>query len=432
MRLMPPSARQPGLAEQRHSSRASPALQALTECDPALATLALWCRHRDTDTVDMAETQGSKIGYGAGFAALPLHQQIGVAGHHILHVALQHSARMGAMAERLGADFAPDLWQMACDAIVNEAILCAGHALPRPVLRLSGLLATMGQEGPPESVLSQWDAERLYHQLQRAEGRGRDGAGGSVRDHAQGQGFRPDLSPECGDEAQAGGTEGLDAGDWQAHLARAMAAGRAAGVGVGALGAPLGDLPQPRMPWEVILRRLVLNATLPRWAPNPSRPSPRWLAQAAQALEAGDTLPPWQPRQSAPVHQPRLVVALDCSGSIAPVTLRLFLAEITGIVRRMRVDLRLIVFDESIRSEMALEATRVRQVLADLELPQGGGTDFRPVLARGAGLRPAALIVLSDMDGPMGLVPKGLSVIWACPLAQPPRPAFGQVLSLAR
>lgn len=420
------------MAEHRHSARASPALQALTECDPALATLALWCRHRDSDAVDIAETQGCKIRYGAGFATLPLHQQIGVAGHHILHVALQHSARMVAMAERLGADFAPDLWQIACDAIVNEAILRAGHALPRPVLRLSGLLAEMGQEWSSESLLSQWDAERLYHQLARAGGRGRDGTGGSVRDHARGQGFCPDLSPERGDEAQAGETDGPDAGDWQAHLARAMAAGRVAGKGVGALGAPLGDLPHPRTPWEVILRRLVMAATLPRRAPNPQRPSPRWLAQAEQAIGAGDALPPWQPRQSAPVHQPRLVVALDCSGSIAPATLRLFLAEIAGIVRRMRADLRLIVFDESIRSEMVLEVTRVRQMLAELELPQGGGTDFRPVLARAAGLRPAALIILSDMDGPTGRAPRGLRVIWACPLAQPPRPAFGHVLSLAR
>ncbi len=421
------------MAEPRHSTRASPALQALTECDPALATLALWCRHRDAETTAPAETRGSEIRYGPGFAVLPLHQKIGVAGHHILHVALQHSSRMQAMSERLGADFAPDLWQMGSDAIVNEVILCAGHALPRPALTLSRLLQALGQEAAPEAALSAWDVERLYHQLQRSEGSGgRSGRAGVARQYAQEQGLVPDLVPESGDEAQAGNPEGFDTGDWQAHMARAMAAGRAAGLGLGALGAALGDLPRPRVPWEIILRRLLLQATLPRPTASPARPSARWLAQAGAALEARVPLPPWQPRHTAPLAQPRLVVGLDCSGSVTPVMSRLFLAEIAGLARRMRAEVRLLVFDESIRSEMTLAPERARAVLSTLALPEGGGTDFRPVLARAADLAPSALIVLSDLDGPFGPAPRGFRTIWASPAHDPARPPFGHVLSLAR
>ncbi|TVR44602.1 MAG: hypothetical protein EA386_13945 [Rhodobacteraceae bacterium] len=149
-------------------------------------------------------------------------------------------------------------------------------------------------------------------------------------------------------------------------------------------------------------------------------------------MRMGAELPPWQPRQTAPVQQPRLVVALDSSGSIPPATLRLFLAEITGIVRRMSAELRLIVFDEDIRSETSLNSATIRRTLADLALPEGGGTDFRPVMARAAQLRPAALVLLSDMEGPMGKAMPGLRVIWACPAAEPPRAPFGHVLSLAR
>ncbi|TVS02269.1 MAG: hypothetical protein EA407_10200 [Rhodobacteraceae bacterium] len=433
MQNMPPSARQRALADQRHSTRASPALQALTECDPALATLSLWCHHRDSKTTTLAETQGSEIRYGADFAALPLHLQIGVSGHHILHVALQHSRRMEAMAERLGPDFEPDLWQMACDAIVNEAVLRAGHALPRPALTLSGLLGALGQPAPPEQVLAAWDSERLYHQLQRCEssgGRGR--RPGAVREHAHGQGFAPDLSPEQGDTEQAGAPDGFDTGDWQAHMARAMAAGRTAGVGLGALGASLGDLPKPQVPWELILRRLLLQAALPRPTANPARPSARWMAQAGAAQAAAESLPPWQPRQCAPVAQPRLVVALDCSGSIAPVTLRLFMAEIIGITRRMQAELRLLIFDEGIRDEMVLSSDRARAALETLTLPEGGGTDFRPVIARAAELTPSALVVLSDLDGPFGPTPRRLKTIWASPAPEPPSPPFGHILSLAR
>lgn len=433
MRPIWPSARRRGLAEPRHSARASPALQALTECDPALATLALWCRHRDSAEVELAETRGTEILYGAGFEALPLHQQIGVAGHHILHVALQHSARMAAMATRLGPDFSPEYWQIACDAIVNETILRAGHALPRPVLRLSGLMRTIGAPDDSDGLLSQWDAEQLYHKVLRVGGAGGgEGARSAVLAYAEAQRFRPDLVPGQSEGEEAEGNTRLDAADWRGHLTRAMAAGRAAGVGLGALGAPLGDLPRPQVPWELVLRRLALNATLPRHAPNPGRPARRWLAQAGHAMRMGAELPPWQPRQTAPVQQPRLVVALDSSGSIPPATLRLFLAEITGIVRRMSAELRLIVFDEDIRSETSLNSATIRRTLADLALPEGGGTDFRPVMARAAQLRPAALVLLSDMEGPMGKAMPGLRVIWACPAAEPPRAPFGHVLSLAR
>ncbi len=417
------------MAEPRHSARASPALQALTECDPALAALSLWCRHRDSDAVALVTTQGSEIRYGPDFVALPLHHQIGLAGHHILHVALQHSARMRAMAERMGPDFNSELWQIACDAIVNETILQAGHALPPPALRLSGLVAATGGTGEGAGLLSDWDAERLYHQVQRGGSGGTDRAGRAARDYAQAQSFRPDLSP--GQDSGAEDAE-LEAADWRGHVSRAMAAGRAAGVGLGALGAPLGDLPRPTVPWEMVLRRLLLNATLPRHAPNPARPSRRWVAQAGHALQEGAPLPAWDARQFAPAHQPRLVLGLDCSGSIPEPMLRMFLAEITGIVRRMQTELRLIVFDEAIRNEMVLEAWRIRQVLGELSLPQGGGTDFRPVLARAAALRPAAFVCLSDMQGPMGTALPRLRVIWACPAAEPPRAPFGQVLSLAR
>ncbi len=77
----------------RHSVRAGSALRALTETDPALAALSLWCDHRD-GAGTVARSSGTTITYGPGFEALPPHEQIGVAAHHVLHVALRHGARM--------------------------------------------------------------------------------------------------------------------------------------------------------------------------------------------------------------------------------------------------------------------------------------------------------------------------------------------------
>ena len=83
-----------------HSARARRALAQLQEVDPALGVLALWCTHRDTDAPTF--TEGETIYYGPGFESLPAHEQVGVAAHHVLHVALRHSARSEALAQRLG------------------------------------------------------------------------------------------------------------------------------------------------------------------------------------------------------------------------------------------------------------------------------------------------------------------------------------------
>ncbi len=413
-----------------HSARATAALQALTEADPALAALALWCTHRDVPgTADgpPATTTGAMIGYAPAFAALPAHEQVGLAGHHVLHVALQHSDRMAAMAARLGDAFAPELWQIAADAIVNEAVLQAGHALPRPALRLRDLLDRLGV--PPGAGLAEWDCERLYRRLTDSP----DGAG-RARAQAEAAEHRPDLQPGTDGAQDAAGDAGGGAGqaEWRAHLARAMAAGRAAGVGLGALGHRLADLPTPAVPWERVLRRLLARATLARPAAAPLRPARGWLAAAAHAQAAGQAPPPFQPRMRWQADAARIVIAVDASGSVGDDTLALLSAEALGIARRMAAALHLLAFDTAIRVDTALDPATARATLAGLALPRDGGTDFQPVIARAAELAPSALVILSDMDGPAGTARPRFPVIWAAPQPDPPAAAFGHVLSLAR
>jgi predicted metal-dependent peptidase len=407
-----------------HSTRATRALQSLTEADPALAALSLWCQHRDVaDLAVAAETAGTEIRYGPAFADLPLHEQTGLAGHHILHVALQHSDRMAAMAGRMGDSFAPDLWQIASDAIVNEVILASGHALPRPALTLAKLLSAMGESGG----LSEWDCERLYRRMADSP----DGAG-RARAQADRDGQQPDLQPGGGQGGANGDQAGGGAGqaEWRAHLARAMASGAAAGFGLGVLGRRLADLPSPRIPWEVVLRRLLARATLYRPTPAPLRPARSWLAGAGRALQQGAALPPFQPRMRWQGDGPRLVLGLDCSASVGDDSLALLLAEVQAIIARVQGALHFLSFDEALHHDMALDPATARATLAALELPQGGGTDFRPVMARAAELAPSVLVILSDMDGPMGPPPR-FPVIWAAPQPDPPRAPFGHVLSLA-
>lgn len=410
-----------------HSARAGAALRALAEADPALAALSLWCRHRDHD--GPTETAGVEIRYGPGFGALPQHEQVGVAGHHILHVALQHSARMADLAARLGEGFAADLWGIAADSIVNEALLEAGHALPRPALTLTGLLAAaLGQVQSPAEALALWDVERLYHRL--ASSAGRDGAGEKARAHAARQGHAgPDLRPAEGE----GGRSGEESrAEWRAHLARAMAAGAAAGFGIGRPGARLADLPRPRVAWEAVLRRLLQRAILPWPAPTSHRPDRAWLACEAEARRQGGPVPVFRPGTLRLTRVPRLVLGLDCSTSIDAAGRARLLGEVAGLARRNRAELHLLPFDTVVHAPCRIDPARWRAELAALALPEGGGTDFRPLIAAAARLAPSALVVLTDLDGPVDRAPR-FPVIWAVPETPVPVSApFGHLLPLDR
>jgi predicted metal-dependent peptidase len=411
----------------RHSTRATTALRALNEQDPAMAALALWCDHRDRDHGPAAETTGQTIHYGPEFDTLPRHEQIGTAAHHILHVALRHSPRLADMQARMGDRFDAPLWQVAADAIVNETLLAAGYALPRPALTLTGLLsAAFDTQTSPQQALAEWDVDRLYHRLR--DGSGKGGASDRAQSYARAQNHGPDLKPDTGP------TDTPDtptATDWHRHLSRALEAGRLAGRGIGAAGLRLADIPTPRTPWEVILRRLLTRATLERPQPTHRRPARAWIATMAQAQIDNRPEPAFQPAMARQSPAPRVVIALDTSSSLTDDALSLLMAEVTGIARRTRAELHLIPFDDTPAPPQRLAPATWASQLRALTPPRGGGTNFTPALAAAAQLNPSILIMLTDLEAPLPPPPR-FPVIWAVPDARNvPQPAWGTLLDLS-
>ncbi len=412
----------------RHSERAGIALRALNEADPAMAALALWCDHRD-GAQGRAATRGTIITYGPGFAALPRHEQVGLAAHHVLHVALRHSARMAAMEARMGEAFDAEVYGIAADAIVNEALLAAGYALPRPALGLSALLAEVtGQPLAPREALAEWDADRLYIRLMQG-GPGEGRAADRAKRHAKAKSFEPDVEQ---DKTRGAPAEAEDAALWRQHLARALEAGRLAGRGIGLIGHRLADIPQPATPWEVVLRGLVTRAVIQAPRISHQRPARAWVAAESEARRSGRPMPAFQPGTLRDSDAPRIVVGLDASSSVDDVRLGLFMAEIAGIARRAGAEVQVIAFDEAPRPALRLNPARWKAQLAAMEVPRGGGTSFAPMIAAAVALRPSILLVLTDLEGDPGPAPR-LPVIWAVPdAAVPPDVPFGTVLSLAR
>ncbi len=406
-----------------HSDRARRALAHLAEADPALAALALWCAHRD-GTGEM-RSEGSTIYYDAGFPLRPLPEQVGLAGHHVLHAALGHGARKAAMGERQGAGFDPARFALAADAIVNEALLLAGHALPRPAVRLTELLAVAGLgQAAPDTALADWDVERLYARLPA-----RAGAGGEeVAAYAAAKGFSEDFEAEA---AESPGRESAPE-DWRGALARAMEAGRRAGRGIGRLAGRVADIPETRTPWELELRGLLARAAAEAPEPAAFRPARRWIATAAEARARGAELPGFQPGTARTGLRPRIAVGLDSSGSVADGTLARFAAELDAIARRSRAETHLLAFDETVHSARELGPGGWDAALRARPLRRGGGTAFGDVLARAAELDASVAVIMTDLDGAFGPPPKGLPVIWAVPGPPPAPPPFGRVLRLDR
>ena len=409
----------------RHSRRAAPALQALAEADPAIAALALWCRHRDGEET---RSSGDLIHYGPAFETLALHEQMGLAAHHVLHVALRHGARMADLSARLGPAFDRALYNLAADALVNEAVLLGDHALPRPAVRLCDLLdKALSLRLSPQEALADWDVDRLYFALTGTGENGRE-ARRQAQSYAAAQGFAEDLDAE----ASAPGTpENAEAAArWRQHLARALQAGRQAGRGIGRLGHRLADIPAPRQPWELLLRRLVGAALMVAPRPSPFRPARRWIAASAEAARLGRPEPGFAPGTRLFSDMPRVVVGLDASSSIDDARLALFWAEVTGIARRLRAELHVLVLDDDIRHRQRLAPGEQRPVLP--ELPRGGGTAFAPVVAEALGLGASALVMLTDLEGDTGPPPpRGMRVIWAVPAPGARQPPFGRLVDMS-
>ncbi|MEO1640226.1 MAG: VWA-like domain-containing protein [Pseudomonadota bacterium] len=399
-----------------HSARARAALARLPEVDPAIAALALWCRFRDAD--GPTATEGETILIGPAFPHLPISEQVGVIAHHVLHVALRHSGRRTTAAERHGGRFRAGQYDLACDALVNEALLQGGHALPRPAVRAADIVALLPPEDRPENVLDEWDSDKLYAAMTAQRVGPGEATEGEIERYAQAQGFEPDLKGSDPDSTEAE--------VWAGRVEQAMQAGQRAGSGIGAALSALGDLPKARVPWEVKLRRLLAKALAEHPRQTYRRPARSWLARDALALQMGGGQPVFEPATAREGRRPRLVIGLDTSSSIQPATLDMFAAEALSIVRRTGVEAHLLGFDTEVHSRTVFRSADALTAVAPA-MRRDGGTDFDAVLAEAQALDPSHIIMLTDLDAPTQQV-VAAPVLWAVPAQPIAPPGYGEVL----
>jgi predicted metal-dependent peptidase len=398
----------------KHSFRVRSALARLPEVDPAIAALALWCAYRDS--TGPTKTEGETIHVGPEFPFLPISEQTGLISHHVLHVALRHSARRSAARERYGSNFYPELYDLACDALVNEVLLQGGHALPRPAVRAAEIVALLPVDQRPDDVLSDWDAQKLYAAMAGHFAGGGSGEEGAIERYARDRGFRSDLTD--------GDPDRTEAAIWAGRIEQARSTGRGAGIGVGEILFRFGDLPRSVVPWEIRLRRLLNKALAQQPRQSHRRPTRAWLARDALARQIGGAQPVFEPGLAREERRPRLVIGLDTSSSIPVSVLDMFAAEAVSIVRRTGAEAHLLGFDTEVHSRSRLLGA---DAIGRLAMRRGGGTDFEAVVAEAEILDPSMIVLLTDLDAPVRFV-SSCPILWAVPSQPNSVPGFGDVL----
>ena len=429
-----------------YTHRGTRAIQRMVEFAPSTGGLALWVRHLDLDEEEagelLAANDGATVFYGPSFEQLPLARQTGLVAHQVLHVALRHPQRYLALQRRLG-DVDLELFNVCADAIVNSTLShLSWLELPANALGLDEVLkGILGIEQPLEKSLLEWDLERLYRviddrrppdlgQTDRERGKRRsegerqpwgsgrrqasphqteetsprqDGAF-AARVRSMGADSQRDLLPAA-DEREPEAEAELSR-EWAERLIRGHADDGAHSM----LRALLADLPRTRTPWEQALRTQLDRGLSMKPGLSWSRPSRSYLANRGRAGTLGRL--PWEPGRTASQAVARLVVMVDCSGSVEDPLMDRFAREVESISRRLEAAVTVIVGDDRVRLVETFEPGRSN--LRDIVFEGGGGTDFSPLLEEADRHRPDIAVFLTDLQGPAAYRP-AWPVIWAVP-----------------
>src|SRR5258707_5961125 len=113
----------------------------------------------------VAWTDGQKTYFAEEYFKYEPEEQVAIAIHEGLHVALRHVQRGKALAVLEGQGYDPQIWNIACDVVINQAIRnCHWCVLPKDAcLPEHCLPATQLQKRAAQL----WTAEEIYSELKR-------------------------------------------------------------------------------------------------------------------------------------------------------------------------------------------------------------------------------------------------------------------------
>ena len=361
------------------------------------ATLVLRLKPEPGWDVDTLATDGKVLRYAPPFVTgLSPDELVGVLAHEVMHCALAHPARRG--------DRDPEKWNVACDLAVNPLLVTAGVVLP-PDRLMPGEGAYAGLE-PGKA------ADEYYALLPGPAGGPGDGAsgGGPPRDPGGCGGV---VDPAQGDPAESRRVEA----DWRVAVSQAQSAAAGRGPLPAGLGRAVETVLHPPADWRAVLREFVAAHAKNDYSW--TRPNRRFVAQ-------GLYLPGMHSEELGDV-----VLAVDTSGSIGERVLGVFAAEANAVLSAYDCTVSVVYHDTEVQKVQTWGSSDGPLALDPVG---GGGTSHTCVFdwIERAGLSPACVVCLTDLETEFPPAPPAVPVLWAVPGDAPCDPPFGRVVALAK
>ena len=302
----------------------------------------LWLRERDD--IPTAATDGVNLFYNPKFIEeLGTGETLGLLLHEVLHVAFEH------MDRRKAHDLNPQIWNAAADYYINNMLDIQGYRLP------AGGLIKHAYDG--------WSTMQIYEELMS---------------NSPDMEFEMDLIMDCPD----GVDEEEHRTEVVSNVLKAVTQAKISNE-PGSIPAEIArwadEIMNPKLPWNAILQNYMADYAKEEYTW--TRPNKRfWPHHYLPSM------------RSEAIGQ--VTAAIDVSGSITQDDLDAFFSEINYIWDLLKPKkLRLMGFDTRIHDD--LEFTE-GDVMENITLSGGGGTDVEPVIDTIRKDEPLFLLVFTD------------------------------------
>lgn len=315
-----------------------------------------------------------------------------VLAHEVLHCALLHHLRRG--------DRDSKAWNVACDHAVNltlEACNDEARAKGRPVP------FEWPKSTPP--IMDKAHIGKAAEDIYCAPV-DQQGGNGNQQDNGDGMGGVKD-DPGAADEAEAGQQEA----NWKQAVVQAAAAAKGRGSVPASMAKLVEEILNPQPRWQELLRRFITDRASDDYSW--FRPNPRYIS-------TGFILPSLYSQRLGTI-----AIVRDTSGSTQDWQ-GAILSELSGIISETQ-PAKVIVIDADAEVQRCLELEASDSLPVDAL--GGGGTDFRPALARLEDFSPACCIYLTDLDGTFPDCPPSYPVLWATNSQSQSAP-FGETIAI--
>lgn len=351
-----------------------------------------------TKDVPIAATDGENLILNPeGFFKFTLPERVFVVAHEILHCIYNHCIlsrpyrQSGKVRFSDGTELPYDagLMNVAMDLVINDALIKSGV----------GSFPKGGVHDPKIATSddSFLDAYRKVFKQEKNKGK----SGGACAGGGSGSSFDQLLDPGSGQGQDPGqASQGRSQAEWDTAVAGALAAAKAQGKLPAALERLLGEVLEPVIPWQDLIRsffaRKVGNSGY-NWRKADKRLIQRDIFSPARAGNGrGD-----------------VIVAIDTSGSIGQREIDIFFAEMKGILEDVKpAKVYLLWCDAEVHGVDEIDNA---SDLSGLKPKGGGGTDFRPVFewAEQSDVMADAIVYFTDMLGTFPDHSPATPVIWA-------------------